>query len=210
MTCRLHVRWAWEMRAFRLSNPDRQFIFSASKPVSAPAMRSDNCDACAWVAASNAFASAEVRAWNSPFNFSSRAAKSWRAPFSASSSASISLTPSLLTIFVPQKLNENRPVRERVCECKSCVRNMRTSMARFLATIWNNSRNCPTILCQYPGPRYYATRANNLDHPCPFDHLKAPEANQNTAQTKAALQNETAKKIWRRFCSWRAALIRAL
>jgi hypothetical protein len=26
------------------------------------------------------------------------------------------LTPRLLTIFVPQKLNENRPVRERVCD----------------------------------------------------------------------------------------------
>jgi hypothetical protein len=50
------------------------------------------------------------------------------------------LTPGLLfTVFVPQKLNENRPVRERVCEGKSS--SLLDTCIIYCMTIWNNSRN---------------------------------------------------------------------
>lgn len=46
------------------------------------------------------------------------------------------MTPKcLFTIFVPQKLNENRPVRERVCEGKSCgdkLKHLAKATTRFV------------------------------------------------------------------------------
>ena len=111
--------WARAMRALRLSKSHWRLIFRASNAAFSASTPPASFSARLTAASSDSLAAAADWARKSPFNFSSRAAKSRTAFFNASSSASISLTPGLFTIFVPQKLNETRPVRECVCGCKS-------------------------------------------------------------------------------------------
>jgi hypothetical protein len=70
--------------------------------------------------------------------------------------------------------------------------NQNEIVAAVAFTVGNSRR--PVEPVEFAPVEFLSVNAcvNNLDHPCSFDQLILRDENQNAAQTKAALQNETA------------------